>query len=211
MAKVSKIKLKIKNHYGEDYEVHYNAKGLPMFSVKGLPDDFKIITGVHPFGFNTEAELERAIVSAVEEYKRLKQVQRKVIVYSASASAELTMKKVEGTDNHYFGTLSGISKKLDRTPPQSERACFGISYSVMMEIDQINKKEYYPIKSDGSLGYGKLLDSKQQVMDWSEERERFFENIYTSMRAMVLKMSNFIDQDPEEIAQLISGNQKLLG
>ena len=63
MPKVSKIKLKIATQYGEDYEIHYNSKKLPLFSIKGLPYDFTNVTGIRTYGFNTEQELTNEISS----------------------------------------------------------------------------------------------------------------------------------------------------
>lgn len=209
MAKVSRIQLYLKSEYGEYYEVHYNAKGAHNFSVKGLPDDFHRVTDIMPFGYPTEAELQNAISRGVLQYKDFKQAQRKVIVYKASATAELTMHK-ENSNGDYRGNLNGISRKLDSFGHGSEVASFGITYRVMMEIDRTNKKQYHHINEDGSLGFSKNITTREQVMDWSEEREAFFENIYSSMREMVLKMSKFIDQDADAVALLISGNQILL-
>lgn len=212
MPKVSKIKLYLTSSWGEDYEVHYNAKNAPKFSIKGLPEDFTRVTGVCLHGFQTEAELDAAINKGVFEYKRLKKTEKKVIVYKASATAELTMRKENGRhEGHYTGSLHGISKKLDSFGHGSETASFGISYHIMIEVDHINTKKYHPIKNDGSLGHARSLGTKEQVMEWNEERESFFTNIYSSMREMVLKMSLFIDQEPEEVALLIQNNQKLLG
>lgn len=80
MPKVSKIRLYLTNQYGEDYEVHYNAKNAPMFSVKGMPSDFTTVTGVYVCGYETEADLADKIYRAVNKYKELKKSQRKVIV-----------------------------------------------------------------------------------------------------------------------------------
>lgn len=211
MPKVSKIKLYIQSEFGEYYEIHYNAKNAPKFSIKDLPEDFTKVTEVYPHGFETEAELESTITRAVFEYKQLKKTERKVIVYKASASSELTMKKEKGHyEGHYVSPLPGVSRKLDSFGSGSETSSFGISYQIMVEVDHVNKKQYHPIKNDGSLGFARSLKSKEQVMEWSEERELFFSNIYSSMREMVLKMSKFIDQEPEEVALLIANNQKLL-
>jgi len=195
MPKVSKIKLYLQSSWGEDYEVHYNAKNAPKFSVKGLPEDFTRITGVNPHGFHTEAELDSEINKATNEYKRLKKTEKKVILYKASATGELTMHKEKGLyEGHYVGSLPGVSKKLDSFGHGAETASFGISYQIMIEVDHVNKKQYHPIKNDGSLGFSRNLKSKEQVMDWTQDREDFFTNIYSSMREMVLKMSQFIDQ-----------------
>lgn len=210
MPKVSKIKLYLKYEWGEDYEIHYNAKGAPKFSVKGMPEDFTQVTDVYTYGFDTESDLDREIQRAVFKYRELKKTQRKVIVYKASASAELTMHRDKG-EGSYCGHLPGVSKKLDSFGSGSEIASFGISYRVMMEVDHTNKKQYHPIKNDGTLGHSKTIGHREQVMDWTEEREVFFENIYSSMREMVVKMSKFIDQDAETAALLITNNQKLLG
>lgn len=158
MPKVSKIKLYLTSSWGKDYEVHYNAKKAPKFSIKGLPEDFTRVTGVCTHGFQTESELESEINKAVYEYKELKKTEKKVIVYKASATAELTMHKKNG---HYEG-------------------------------------------------HARSLGTKEQVMEWSEEREYFFTNIYSSMREMVIKISQFIDQEPEQVALLIQNNQKKL-
>lgn len=212
MPKVSKIKLYLESGWGEDYEVHYNAKNAPKFSIKGLPEDFTKVTGIYPYGFATEAELDSNINKAVSEYKRLKKTERKVIVYKASATGELTMHRENGRyEGHYTGSLPGISKKFDSFGHGAETASFGISYHIMIEVDHVNKRQYHPIKNDGSLGFARNLQTKEQVMDWSEEREAFFISIYSSMSEMVLKMSQFIDQEPEEIALLIQNKQKLLG
>jgi hypothetical protein len=208
MPKVSKIKLHLKNQYGEYYEVHYNAKNAPMFSVKGLPEDFTKVTGINYYGYKTEAELENTIYPAVSQYKILKQSQRKVIIYKSSATAELTMNKIN--EGSYSGLLHGISTKFGSFGHGSEIASFGISFSVMMEIDHVSDKKYYLIKKDGSLGFSQSLNFKEQVMEWTQEREDFFNNIYSSMREIVLKISQFIDQEPEEVALLIQNNQKLL-
>lgn len=208
MPKVSKTKLYLKSHYGEDYDVHYNAKNQPKFSIKGLPDDFTRITGVYTYGYETESELDKHIQIAVREYKRLKQTEKKVIIYKASATPELTMNKLR--EGSFHGCLSGISKKLDSFGHGAENASFGITYQIMIEVDHTNKKEYHSIKDDGTLGFARSIRSKEQIMDWTQEREDFFKNIYSSMREMVFKISQFIDQEPEQIALLIQNNQKLL-
>jgi len=209
MPKVSKLKLCIKTQYGEDYEIHYNAKEAPLFSIKGLPEDFFRVTNVYTHGYSTEAELSTAIQKALYEYKKIKETQRKVILYKASASAELTMVKIK--DGHYHGSLNGISKKLDNGFGHSaEVATFGISYRIMMEVNVVNTLKYHSIKEDGTLGYSSEKKSKEQVLEWTPEAEAFFESIYESMKMLVLKMSKFIEQTPEEVALFIESNQKLL-
>ena len=211
MAKVSKINLRLKSDYGENYEVHYNAKKQPGFSVKGLPEDFTAVTQVKVYGYDTEDALGAAIRTGVQNYKAIKQQSKKVIVYKASATGELTMiKKAAG---HYIGKLPGISQKIDSFGYGAEEASFGITYNVMMEVETVGVKKYHYLKEDGSMGSGKTLTRYEQVMDHTEKRELFFANIYESMRLMVQQISKFIDADSQAAAFLIdnSKNGNLLG
>lgn len=210
MPKVSNLKLFIKSQWGEYYEVHYNAKKAPLFSIKGLPEDFTDVTEVRTYGYATESELQRTIEKALIIYKKDKESSRKVIIYKSSATSELTHSKAE-LENCYYGIFPGVSKKLGSFGHGAEIASFGISYKIMMEVDKTNKKEYHTIKKDGLLGYGTELSTNEQVMEWTEEREVFFCNLYESMRKLVLQISVFIDKDAEEAAMLISNNNKLLG
>ena len=113
-------------------------------------------------------------------------------------------------EGHYSGIISGVSSKFDSFGHGAETCSFGITYEVMMEIDHTSIKKYHSIKRDGSLGYEREKRMREQVMDWTEDREQFFENLYNSMRLMVLQISKFIDMDSDNASLLIDSKVKLL-
>lgn len=211
MPKVSKLKLYLASKYGEDYEIWYNAKDMPKFSIKGLPSDFSRVTEVCISGYETENDLSNSIHVAVRAYKEFKESRVKVIIYRASASAEIAMLRTDPLhEGSYCGKLKGVSEKIKSFSYGSETASFGISYKVMFEIDKVNVKVYHNIQKDGSMGFENKLDSGWQVMIWTEERELFFSKLYDSMRDMVLRISTFIDVDPDKAARLIETNAQQL-
>ncbi len=163
----------------------------------------------------TESQLRNDLSKAVELFKELTSQTRKVILFQCVSSPMLSMH--QESQNSFRGRKSGIGTKMGSANFGALECTIGIQYEVAMEITK-GEPKYFKIDETGKMvGEISLYRGAQhityRVMEWSEEREAFFKNIYSGMESMFLKMAQFFSDDDKQVLQLIdaSGGKLLLG
>lgn len=209
MPKVGKIEVRFRDDEKiQQFDLWYSQK--EKFFIKGLPQQFLKLLDFCSFGYPTEEALKNDLRDAVKKYKELLKIERKVILYRIAATAELTSNKTgEGT---YSGNKREISNKFSSMGFGVPNCSLGIEYVIAKEVDEGGKK-YFPYREDGSLSYDmKIAKNVWGIIDWTPEREQFFQSIYGAMQELVIKLSSIFLEDDEKVAQLIdtSSGQKFL-
>lgn len=211
MAKIGNIEFRIGTKYPVPYQLYYTQKW--KFEIRGIPEEFFDLTGCSNAGYQTEAELKKAIWEAIPKFHKLKEKQRLVIGYKAYATSELTMNKVR--EGSYSGYREGVSKKIKSFNGFGAPKCaVGIKYFVCMEIFNGKENEYFRVGEDHKVNHSHPMHFTAidgvQFIDYTEGAIQFFEGITEAMKGMVTQMSTFFGLDAEKAALLIESNQKLL-
>lgn len=209
--KVGNIKIRIrKDEMEQSYALHYSQKD--KFSIKGLPTELLRLSGFEPTHFPTENELVSQLEAAIRKYNELKKTERKVIMFKVGASTLLRMNKV--SQGHYQGIKRGVSENIGDIN-FANGAGIGIEFKIAIEFDE-GIKQYFELEESGLPSKYPVRFSRDEwmIIDYSLEREEFFNSIINSMQEMVFKLSQFFGGDTEKVANLIdstvSNNQKLL-
>jgi hypothetical protein len=202
-----------------DIEVHYSTKRA-IFTIKGLPSDFSIYSEIWRDGDCSESEailLDR-LRSAVYEYMNNNLSQRKVIVFSADASAHLIMNKSSKGQGEYIGFKHETYRKFTSCPFGSKKFSFGFDFNLMMEISRAGKLEYYGVildddyKETGELSkYKSSVEKSSTVIPYSQKAFEFFINMSISFEKLVANVSNlFCETDESKIISFIENQQYFL-
>lgn len=207
MPKVGKITVQIPGRERKDYDLYYSQKD--RFCIKGIPDDFIMLTGFRPEGYTTEAILWETLHVAIQTAREKLKSQRKVIVFKIAAATHLRMVKVG--DGEYQGYRLGISKDIDEMPFGVPMCSMGLEYHIYIEVNDGIKKEYHTITGSDSFGRINGISSLFTIIDWTQEREDFFESIYESMSGLLRKLSTFFfSRDLETVLKAIDSKQLTL-
>lgn len=201
MPKVGKVTA---NFTGETefFELWYDSR--LMFHIKGLPQNFlEIVKDTFiARSFETEDKIRTALIYAVRDWKEATKDQKKVIAYKITASADLCMNKMEGHRGGFSGRREGISKRIKNADIGSEHNQLAITYVIMMAVTK-GKTEYHPIYEDGTLGNAYTCTSDYSMIEWTAEREMFFNNISDQMYRMLVRMSTFFNDDDADVVKRI--------
>lgn len=160
------------------------------FFYKGLPSDFINVTGFGNGGYKSEEALLGSFRSALNIYhERMKQT-KKIIRYSLRGSTEMLLNKVgEGC---YSGHKEGVSNKFTTT--EGGGYVFGFDYTILMETSGTDRKRYYLLKEDGSVGHEIQIMGGINTVDWTPEREQFFKDMADNLQLLINGVSSFFDQ-----------------
>lgn len=191
MPKVGKIKVVIPGHLGREYSLYYSQK--TKFYITEIPADFINLTDFITERYETEASLKDNLMRCVRLAKEKLLTERKVIVFNIAASTHLTCVK-EG-EGHYSGQLPGISERISKMSFGPPLCTFGVEYYIYTEFNDGVQKAYHQINPDGSAGQSRRVTDNFTVIDWSEQREAFFESIYQNMAETLQKLSAFFFTD----------------
>lgn len=161
------------------------------FFYKGLPSDFINVSGFRNVGYESENTLLGSFRDALDIYhERMKQT-KKVIKYTLGGTTGMIMAKVG--EGRYSGTKDGVSNKFS-----SIGNCgygFSFDYDVLIETSGTDKKRYYRITEDGSVGYEiNCTWSTALLIDWTPEREQFFKDMVANLQRLINGVSSFFDQ-----------------
>lgn len=208
MARIGKLRFKVTTPYPTEYPIFYTQK--KGFEVRELPDDFQAVTKVKTYGYATESVLENAIAVGCRDYRDAKKSQKLVIVYSAKTSPILRMNRVK--KGSYQGMLSGVSNNIGGFSQFSMPLCtLGVDYEIFMQVDDGADPKYFSVDDNLEIvGQANVHMHEKLMMDYTEERHFFFENITAAMRDVVRKLSKFFDLEAENAALFIDNNTKLL-
>lgn len=187
MPKIGTKIEKIKEQYVELAIWYKREMG---FFYKGLPSDFVNVTEFRNGGYESENALLGAFREALSTYHEQMKQTKKVIRYSLRGSTEMIMNKVG--EGRYSGRKDSVSNKFSTT--ESNGYVFGFDYSILMETSGTDKKRYYQIKEDGSIGREMQVMNDVQNIDWTPEREQFFKDMADNLQRLINGVSSFFDQ-----------------
>ncbi len=208
MPKIGFLSLNYEGERSTQHEIWYSRKQL--FYIKGLSAEFLGLAKVRSMGYETEHDLISAMRTACIKYRELKKKSKKVILYKCQASLELRMEDL-GNSRGYQGLLPGISKNIRSFGGFPPFASIGFEYEVAKLVDDGVNKEYYQVNSvTGETGQYSHGGHGWQEIDYTKEREEFFESIISAMKNMVVSLSKFFGSDSEKAALFIENNQRLL-
>lgn len=63
-----------------------------------------------------------------------------------------------------------------------------------METSGTDRKRYYLLKEDGSVGYEIQIMGGINTVDWTPEREQFFKDMADNLQLLINGVSSFFDQ-----------------
>lgn len=160
------------------------------FFYKNLPSDFTNVTDFRNRGYESENALLGSFRDALNVYhERMKQT-KKVIRYSLRGSTEMLMNKVR--EGCYSGRKDSVSNKFSTT--DGGGYAFGFDYTVLIETSGTDRKRYYRLKEDGSVGYEIQITGDVDTVDWTPGREQFFKDMVENLQRLVNGVSSFFDQ-----------------
>lgn len=160
------------------------------FFYKGLPSDFINVTEFRNAGYESENALLRAFREALNAYHEQMKKTKKIIRYSLRGSTEMIMNKVR--EGGYSGIKDSVSKKFSTT--EGGGYVFGFDYSILMETSGTDRKRYYLLREDGSVGHEIQIMGGINTVDWTPEREQFFVDMVANLQRLVDGVSSFFDQ-----------------
>lgn len=160
------------------------------FFYKGIPSDFINVTEFRNAGYESENALLGAFREALNAYHEQMKKTKKIIRYSLRGSTEMIMNKVgEGC---YSGRKDSVSSKFSTT--DGGGYVFGFDYAILMETSGTDKKRYYQLKEDGSIGREMQVRSDVHSIDWTPEREQFFKDMTDNLQRLINGVSSFFDR-----------------
>lgn len=225
--------MKIKDYWkkigAQDYflEIHYN-KERSFFFVKKLPSDFETYSESWRLekAFSSENVLITKLEEAVIEYVKNKTSSRKVIAFTAVASSDIIMNKVDIGDNTNASvsraTHSGFKhpnyKKLSEVNGTNKAYMLGFSFYVMTEQDNAGIKEYFNHQLTNDFIETGHIDKYPKpfgnvnltVIPYTEEALNFFVSLSISFSQMTEKIAMFFGEENESKQLEFILNKKLL-
>lgn len=197
MPKVSKESIYIDHEIGTfTVEVYFSAKH-GTFTIK-LPERVKNILGKEEVGSDTFDGAKIEFRKAVADYKQALTAERKVIRYAFKAKAEFVTEK-NGDDWKWF----------DANEVSFARGtAMDLFYEVCIERTVDGKKAYYHL--NGNFIAGHYEEDKEKTMDWTKEREAFFEALKHGLELSIMKAHKFFNANSDDIVRFIDSGGKLL-
>lgn len=191
MPKIGKDNFRIKGQYVE-VEIWYTQK--TGFYYKKLPEEVSDLTEFGHRRYTNEGEMKTHLLCCLTDYHNKIASKRKVIAYHLYGSAEMVMKRMEGEYNGYCGIKPGVSPHFDH-PSGGVDYMFGFDFHVLFEVTA-QKTEYFRIMADGTPGghFRKSPDRFCIIIDWTAEREQFFNDLKDKLQQLIYGVSAFFDQ-----------------
>ncbi len=208
MPKVSTHRFKLK---GEEIEIPFYYTSTKGFFAKGIPQDIRSVTETFYEANDSEDELYRKLEDGFKKYHDFIATSRKVIGYRVHLSTDLLMNKT-GLGS-WQGTQSWVPKSFSRRGSINDRMPFGygfvINWEIWMEVSG-EDKQYHPINADGTLGHPEhRIEEKYEIIDWTPDRERAFQNIDEALTNMVKKLAETLGHKDKLIEAIDAG--RLIG
>lgn len=160
------------------------------FSYRGIPNEVYKLTEFGKRIYRSEDDINTHLNKSIIEYHEKVRITKKIISYTLKATTNLVMDQTDG--NSYTRIKPGVSKKFETEHGFGDTFSFGFSYRVLMETSGTDKKHYYPINEDGSIGYECRNDGL--CIDWTPAREQFFKDMADNLQKLVYGVSDFFDQ-----------------
>lgn len=207
MAKIGKDMFVIKNE-NRCVEIHYSQK--TGFYYKGVPQEVYDLTNFGSKRYLDEGSLKQQLLCSLTEYHEKIRNCRKVISYHLYGSTQLILNKLEGTYAGYSGIKTGVSKQFDHKLDNNIENMFGFTFNVLIEVTG-RTTEYYHVREDDFPGgpYRFASESKERIIDWTQEREQFFMDLREKLQQLIYGVSQFFDH-PDLLQLIDSHGIKLL-
>ena len=208
MPKIGKEYVTVRDKYIE-VEIWYGRKD--GFYYKGLPEDLYNITQFGSRKYESESELKNHLLYMLTDYhEKIKQT-RKVIVYCLYGSTKLIMNKAP--NGGWTGRVQGVSTDIV-TPGFGSDApdyMFGFSYNICIEISS-NITEYFSVGENDTpeLPKYRISNNTWKVIEWTPEREKFFEDLKANLLQLTRGVSAFFGQ-PDLLELMDTHGIKMLG
>ena len=185
------------------------------FSLKGFPTKITDITeGSYGF-FQTELELKAFYDKRVEEYHRLIETQKKVIMYSIFMPTGKIMNRTRY--GMFEGRQSWIPKRMQHKISSDGIPDLGfgfiISFRIVVRVDGKQTKYFDTDYMSDTLKMKSETHVKKEEfeIEWNEQREAFFKSMELQADIMTKKITEFLAKEEGELLQILdSGNVKLL-
>ncbi len=224
MPKVSTLQLSI-NGEQKMFPVHYSKN--EKFTLKDFPADILKVAGVTDNEelcerrrnlFPTEADLKSWYDEVLQLLHEKQKTTRKVIVYSINATQALFANYILEEDGYArLDVKPGFTQELINQTFNSDfgEACqgiwkLGINFRIMFE-QNFDGLKYFHCNPDGTIGNQNTVNGiKDIVIDYTPEREVFFQQVRQAMSDMLLKILQTMI-NPAKLVEFIDANQKLIG
>jgi hypothetical protein len=220
MPKVSKIEIRIKD-ITHTFDVFYSPKQDKQFHIPKFPEDILKIVGKRAYEvaerFERVIDLEKSVREVLEEYYERLSVQRKVIIYSLDFSQEFIMER-KSIDS-WAGSNPEIKlpKQFNSFHSLREKTKgYGMSFDFCVATETKGAETKYLRQWKNNKGQvemdsgGTRLQSGEMAIDWTPEREIFFENMRDAMTKMAIKFCDFFGQDEKKLLGIMDSGTKLL-
>jgi len=187
MPKVGKTQFMWKLGDRESYPINFLTKSGEFMFV--IPEKYVLLAGVNNLKDKTIDGLNKQIGELQIAILAKKTATRKVIVYELEAS----------------GGDDGFGKHTVTTLYCGHSGATGVklNYRVCEEESVDGRKNY----SAGGRSYDDFLslvdtDPGKRVVDWTEEREKFFSDLYESLSAAAVRAHEFLCGDGDRVVAI---------
>lgn len=215
MPKVGTFDIRIDGIY---YHLNLHFTQKDGFNVRGFPDSVRLLTQDHGAlrGHDTIDELKQAIRKRVDAFHEATRVTKKLIAYKLEMPLSEVMNFAgEGT---WRGQKEGIPDAMaNKLECGSHAKGFVIEWKILSMTANGDTKVYYVVEQgpggediEGStwhFGY----NEKWGFMEWSPQRQAFFESIDKGIDQMVNNIASFFSLASDEMIARIDNGRKLLG
>lgn len=147
--------------------------------------DYKKVSG------ETEDKVNAAFRDAKKEYEERCTTRRKVILYQFQASAVIN----EYAENGKFKRVIFRKDEVSFSEGTALDFWWRVGYELRSSVDP--KPKYIDLK-ERSISHG-----DHKVMDWTQQREDFFQALQANIDNLILKAHTFFKQDVKTVAQIV--------
>lgn len=206
MPKVDIVIANFEKDIDTSFDVWYTRA--TKFEIKGLPEKFlQVMDGkFRKSGYDTVEQAQEALEEATKIYREKIKSERKVILFRIAASENMT--REPGTEIIAGQRMWGKRKaKMGNrihsfdNPSILKGEVLGFHFLIALETND-GDKEYTIIQEAGlKQHYSRYAD--YDVIDWTEEREMFFQRISAGMHTLLHKLAYFFSEDEQVLLQRI--------
>ncbi len=204
MPKITTFDTFIEGKYTQ-FEVYYSSRQ-GGFYIKNCPN--KIAEYMEMTHYETERDILIAFKQAVDKFHEDLKVSTKIILYSISLPTGIHMNKIDS--GHYSGSHERVPQKLTRligTIRGDDSDCesygFVINHRIVTKIEA-EKTTYKELENgirDGSLTRKYKIE---QEIEWTQEREDFFNSLKESTISIIEKILQFLGKEDSELLKIFN-------
>lgn len=160
-----------------------------------LPDSYQGFADCLEVWGNTESEVRGAFWDIDKQYKKAKEVRKKMLYFS------------------FQSTASVMDDEKDKCIFSSEDISFvkgnalSFDWHVIFKVTLKGRVSY--VDEDNS---NFDVDSRKSLLDWTLEREKFFKSFDQAILSLIMRADKFFNNQPKnKIIDFINRQQKLIG